>query len=43
MTINELCKDANDASVKAGWQDEPRSFGDLIARDLADVLKPDGE
>jgi NTP pyrophosphatase (non-canonical NTP hydrolase) len=31
MTINELCKAANDASVKAGWQDEPRSFGDLIA------------
>lgn len=31
MTINELCKEANDASVKAGWQDEPRSVGDLIA------------
>ena len=31
MTINELCKAANDASVAAGWQDEPRSFGDLIA------------
>lgn len=31
MTINELCKAANDASVKAGWQDEPRSVGDLIA------------
>jgi NTP pyrophosphatase (non-canonical NTP hydrolase) len=31
MTINELCKVANDASVKAGWQDEPRSVGDLIA------------
>ena len=31
MHINELCKKANDASVKAGWQDEPRSFGDLIA------------
>lgn len=31
MTINELCKEANEASKRAGWQDEPRSVGDLIA------------
>src|SRR5512139_716300 len=31
LDIDLLCREANDASVKAGWQDEPRSFGDLIA------------
>jgi NTP pyrophosphatase (non-canonical NTP hydrolase) len=30
LTITELCRIANDASRRAGWQDEYRSIGDLI-------------
>jgi len=31
MTITQLCREANEASKRAGWQDEYRSVGDLIA------------
>jgi len=30
LTITQLCHDANEASRRAGWQDEYRSVGDLI-------------
>lgn len=30
-TITQLCREANEASARAGWQDEYRSVGDLIA------------
>ena len=31
MEIRDLCLAADEASKRHGWQDEPRSFGDLIA------------
>lgn len=31
LTITQLCREANEASKRAGWQDEYRSVGDLIA------------
>jgi NTP pyrophosphatase (non-canonical NTP hydrolase) len=30
LTITQLCREANEASKRAGWQDEYRSVGDLI-------------